>query len=284
MKKKLYNYVDKKHEQHPFHIVDPSPWPIVTSISLWSTALGFVMYFHYYNNGAFHLLFGLFSICICLSGWFYDIIREATFQGFHTYKVQQNIYLGMLLFIASEVMFFFSFFWAFFHYSLAPSIWIGATWPPVGIETIDPWSFPLLNTVLLLTSGIYITIGHKSIRLQYRNLTGFMIFGTVVHGIIFSYIQFYEYNTAPFSINDGVYGSIFYMLTGFHGIHVIVGTIFLIVCLLRHYYYHFFKNHHVGFVCAIWYWHFVDVVWIFLYFWVYQWGSAPAQIEQISTC
>lgn len=200
MKKKLYNYVDKKHEQHPFHIVDPSPWPIVTSISLWSTALGFVMYFHYYNNGAFHLLFGLFSICICLSGWFYDIIREATFQGFHTYKVQQNIYLGMLLFIASEVMFFFSFFWAFFHYSLAPSIWIGATWPPVGIETIDPWSFPLLNTVLLLTSGIYITIGHKSIRLQYRNLTGFMIFGTVVHGIIFSYIQFYEYNTAPFQL------------------------------------------------------------------------------------
>jgi hypothetical protein len=110
MKKKLYNYVDKKHEQHPFHIVDPSPWPIVTSLSLCSTALGFVMYFHYYNNGAFHLLFGLFSLCICLSGWFYDIIREATFQGFHTYKVQQNIYLGMLLFITSEVMFFFSFF------------------------------------------------------------------------------------------------------------------------------------------------------------------------------
>jgi cytochrome c oxidase subunit 3 len=273
MKKKLFNYLDKKHEQHPFHIVDPSPWPIMTSMALWSTALGFIMYFNYFNNGSFHLLFGIFSVAFCLTGWFLDVIREATFQGFHTYKVQQNVYLGMLLFIVSEIMFFFSFFWGFFHFSLSPSIWIGGIWPPKGIVPINPLSLPLLNTVLLLTSGIYITIGHHSLKLGRRNATTYAILATIAHGVIFSGIQLYEYNTAPFSINDSVYGSIFYMTTGFHGIHVLVGTIFLIVCLIRHLDYQFFIKHHVGFVCAIWYWHFVDVVWIFLYLCVYIWGS-----------
>lgn len=273
MKKKLLNYLDAKHERHPFHIVDPSPWPLMTSIALYSTALGFIMYFHYFNNGVYHLLFGIFSVCLCLTGWFADVIREATYQGYHTYKVQQNVYFGMLLFIVSEIMFFFSFFWGFFHFSISPSIWIGGVWPPKGILAIDPWSFPLLNTILLLTSGVYITIGHQSIRLGQRDTTTYSILCTIEHGLIFSGIQYYEYISAPFSINDSVYGSIFYMTTGFHGLHVLVGTIFLIVCLFRHLDYHFYKKHHVGFVCAIWYWHFVDVVWIFLYLCVYIWGS-----------
>ena len=273
MKKKLFNYVHKQHEGHPFHIVDPSPWPILTSMSLMSIALGFITYFHYYNMGLAHLIFGFLFFCFCLTGWFLDVIREATYQGFHTSKVQQNIYLGMLLFILSEAMFFFSFFWAFFHFTLSPSIWIGGTWPPKGIMCIDPYGFPLVNTILLLTSGIYITISHLAIRLGHRHLTSFGIFATIVHGTVFSFIQLFEYNTALFSINDGVYGSIFYMTTGFHGLHVLVGTIFLIVCLLRHLAYHFTKKHHVGFVCAIWYWHFVDVVWVLLYLCIYIWGA-----------
>lgn len=273
MEKKLFNCVDIKHEQHPFHLVDPSPWPLMTSISLWSVTLGFIMYFHYFNNGVYHLLFGLFTFSFCLFGWFSDVIREATYQGYHTFKVQQNVYLGMLLFIVSEVMFFFSFFWAFFHFSIAPSDLIGGIWPPKGIIPIDPWGFPLTNTILLLTSGIYITMSHHAIRCGFRDRTTTSLILTIVHGVIFTYVQFYEYNNAPFSINDGVYGSIFYMTTGFHGVHVLVGTIFLIVCLFRHLDYHFFKKHHVGFVCAIWYWHFVDVVWIFLFLCVYIWGS-----------
>ena len=272
-KKKLYNHAVAQHECHPFHIVDPSPWPILTSMSLWSTALGFILYFHYFNYGWLHLLVGIFSVCLCLTGWFVDVIREATFQGYHTLKVQQNIYLGMLLFIVSEIMFFFSFFWAFFHFSLSPSIWIGGIWPPEGIFTINPWSFPLLNTMLLLTSGIHITIGHFALKLGKYEEVRNSIWLTVGHGIIFSCIQWFEYRSAPFSINDSVYGSIFYMTTGFHGIHVLVGTIFLIVCGIRHEYQHLFRKHHVGFVCAIWYWHFVDVVWIFLYLCVYIWGS-----------
>lgn len=231
------------------------------------------MYFHYFNNGVIYLLVGIFCVCVCLSGWFYDIIREATFQGFHTFKVQQNIYLGMLLFIVSEVMFFFSFFWAFFHFSLAPSIWIGGIYPPKGITPVDPWGFPILGTALLLISGIYITIAHHLLRMGQNGPAGSAILVTIFLAIIFTGIQWFEYNNALFSINDSVYGSIFYMTTGFHGIHVFVGTIFLLVCYIRNKNGHFDNRHHVGFICAIWYWHFVDVVWVFLYLFVYVWGS-----------
>lgn len=273
MKKKLVNILEYKHEQHPFHIVDTSPWPILTSFALYNTALGFIMYFHYFNNGVWYMLWGLIYVSLCLTGWFYDVIRESTFQGFHTRKVQQNIYLGMLLFILSEVMFFFSFFWAFFHFTLSPSIWIGGVWPPQGIVPIDPWALPFINTALLLTSGIYITVTHRSIRTgNYKSVVKSLSW-TIVHGVIFSGIQLHEYREATFSINDSVYGSIFYLMTGFHGIHVLVGTIFLIVCFFRHVNYHFWRRHHVGLVCAIWYWHFVDIVWVLLYLCVYHWGG-----------
>ena len=200
--------------------------------------------------------------------WFSDIIIESTFEGNHTIKVQQGVRFGMCLFIVSEIMFFFSFFWSFFHCSLSPSIGIGCIWPPVGILTLDPWGLPLWNTIILLSSGVTITYAHKAL------ICGDRYYTTIVcYGLIFTLIQAYEYNIAPFSMNDGVFGSLFFILTGFHGLHVLVGSIFLMVCLYRQVSYHFLTNQHVGFECAAWYWHFVDVVWLGLFILVYIWGK-----------
>lgn len=258
---------------HSFHLVDPSPWPVMTSLSLFSVALGIVMYFHYFINGEYHLIFGILSFCFNLYRWFSDIVTEATFEGFHTDAVRLSIILGMHLFIASEIMFFFSFFWAFFHFSLTPSISIGGVWPPMGIYVLDSKGLPLLNTVILLSSGVTVTWAHKAISAGNRAAVTKALICTIFYGLFFTFFQAVEYLGAPFSMNDGVYGSIFYMTTGFHGLHVIVGTIMLIVCLGRHLNYHFFKKRHLGLLCAIWYWHFVDIVWIFLYVCVYVWGS-----------
>jgi len=161
----------------------------------------------------------------------------------------------------------------FFHFSLSPSIWIGGVWPPKGVHVLDAMALPLLNTIILISSGVTVTWAHRCIIKNSRKYTIHGIIYTVLYGAIFTFFQGFEYNNAVFSINDSVYGSIFYMTTGFHGLHVLVGTIFLLVCLIRHINYHFFKQHHIGFVCAVWYWHFVDVVWIFLFLCVYIWGS-----------
>jgi len=254
----LRNYNITQNEQHPFHMVDNSPWPIMTSFSLLSVALSFVCYFHYFIHGVYHFLFSIIIFCFYLIRWFSDIIVESTFEGHHTFKVQQGIRLGMCLFITSEVMFFFSFFWAFFHCSLSPSIGIGYVWPPVGIVSLDPWGLPLWNTIILLSSGVTITCAHRGILVGERATTINGLIATIIYGIIFTYVQSYEYNVAPFSINDGVFGSLFFMLTGFHGLHVLVGTIFLIVCLWRQLEYHFTRRQHVGLEAVIWYWHFVD--------------------------
>ena len=270
---KLKNHNIKNNEQHPFHMVDPSPWPIMTSFSLLSLALSFVSYFHYFQNGSYHFIFSFIICCFYLFRWFSDIIVESTFEGHHTFKVQLGIRLGMCLFIASEVMFFFSFFWAFFHCSLAPSVGIGCIWPPLGIVTLDPWGLPLLNTTILLSSGITITWCHRGILAGERLITTKGLIATIFYGIIFTFIQGYEYNLAPFSINDGIFGSLFFLLTGFHGVHVLIGTIFLIVCLYRQINYHFIRRQHIGLECGIWYWHFVDVVWLFLFVVIYIWGG-----------
>ena len=216
------------------------------------------------------------SFCILvfyLFRWFSDIIVESTFEGYHTGKVQQGIRFGMCLFIVSEIMFFFSFFWGFFHCSLAPAVAIGYSWPPLNIVTLDPWGLPLWNTIILLSSGITITCCHKAILAGERSTTINSLIATVGYGVIFTFVQMYEYNIAPFSMNDSVFGSLFFMLTGFHGIHVFVGTLMLIVCLYRQINYHFIRRQHVGLECSIWYWHFVDVVWLFLFVVIYIWGG-----------
>jgi len=269
----LKNYNVKQNEQHPFHLVDPSPWPMMTSLSMLSLVMSFVMYFHY-KMCYHHALLSLFIFCFYLCRWFSDIIVESTFEGHHTSKVRQGIRLGMCLFIISEIMFFFSFFWGFFHCSLSPSIAIGCMWPPKDILALDPWGLPLWNTVILLSSGVTITCAHRGILSGERGVTNNGILATILYGAIFTVVQGYEYNVAPFSINDSIFGSLFFVLTGFHGTHVLIGTIFLIVCFRRQIKYHFTRRHHVGFECAIWYWHFVDIVWLFLFAVIYIWGGS----------
>lgn len=255
---------------HPYHLVEPSPWPYVMGCAALLTTLGAVIYFHY--SQLFLFLTGLLAITLCLFIWLKDVVREATFQGFHTKATVAGLKLGFLLFIISEVCFFVSFFWAFFHSSLSPSVEIGVMWPPLGVDPLNPFSVPLLNTAILLSSGATVTWAHHSIVSGEKKeaLRGLTL--TVILGFIFTALQAFEYLEAPFCIADSVYGSTFFVATGFHGFHVIIGTIFLLICLLRLNNSHFTRSHHFGFEAASWYWHFVDVVWLFLYVCIYWWG------------
>lgn len=262
-----------KSQKHSFHLVDPSPWPLISGMSAFMLTFGFAMYMHGYSGGEFLWKFGLSMIIFMMYVWWRDIVREGTYEGQHTKSVQTGLRLGVILFIVSEVMFFFAFFWAFFHSSFNPSVAIGGVWPPAFIVTLDPWKIPLLNTFILLSSGASVTWAHHSIVMGSKSQASIALIVTVVLAVIFTLLQGYEYMTAPFTISDGVYGSTFYMATGFHGFHVIIGTLFLTVCLFRLYFNHFTREHHFGFEAAAWYWHFVDVVWLFLFITVYVWGS-----------
>nr|YP_010463284.1 cytochrome c oxidase subunit III [Macropes dentipes]UUJ37808.1 cytochrome c oxidase subunit 3 [Macropes dentipes]WBV80545.1 cytochrome c oxidase subunit 3 [Macropes harringtonae] len=256
---------------HPFHLVDHSPWPLTGSIGAMTSATGMILWFHKMDTTL--LMLGMTINLLTMYQWWRDIVREATFQGKHTIKVINGLKLGMILFIISEVFFFISFFWGFFHSSLAPTVEIGMKWPPMGIKTFNPMEIPLLNTMILLCSGLTVTWAHHSLMSNMHSQTTKALMITVMLGIYFTILQAYEYIESTFCISDSVYGSTFFMATGFHGIHVIIGTTFLLVCLIRHMKFHFSKNHHFGFEAAAWYWHFVDVVWIFLYISIYWWGS-----------
>ena len=254
-------------QNHPFHFVDSSPWPLVVSLGALFITFGGVMYMHLYKNGLF--LIGLFTIIYVMYCW----LREKSFVGQHTKIVQHGLRIGMILFIISEIMFFFAFFWAFFHSSLSPAPTIGGVWPPIGIEILNLWEIPLLNTILLLSSGATVTWAHHSIVAGDRKQSFLGLISTIIFAIIFTCFQVVEYLNAKFFISDSVYGSTFYLTTGFHGFHVFIGTCFLIVCLVRLYNHHFTREHHFGFEAAAWYWHFVDVVWLFLFITIYWWGS-----------
>jgi ubiquinol-cytochrome c reductase cytochrome b subunit len=387
--KKYYQVLVYKH---PFHLVNVSPWPFLVSLSVFALTIGLVLIFHRFQIGEVTFFFGLCSLLVIMICWFRDIIREGTFEGQHTVLVQKGLKLGMILFIISELMLFFSFFWAFFHSSLSPAIQIGGIWPPKGLITFNPWEVPLLNTIILLTSGVTVTWAHFAIRSKHMRFLNyninplrfamkflrhyqkfiklrhqrdyfwikklkvfrkykrfipqlpyqyslwsttkimnfFLVFSydfyskfknnqnsliilekvlpnniyifiidkfwflrvklfsffqrsrqdliislilTIILGLIFTCIQYLEYKYAPFNISDSIYGSTFYLTTGFHGLHVLIGTLFLIVCLVRTYNYHFTVTHHIGLESAIWYWHFVDVVWLGLYISIYHWGG-----------
>ena len=260
-------------QRHAFHLVDPSILPFLTSISALTLTLGSVLFFHGYLGGFEMTLFGLISVLLCMFVWWRDIVRESTLEGHHTAIVQLGLRYGMLLFIVSEIMFFFAFFWAFFAAALAPVIEIGSIWPPKGIDVFDPIEVPLLNTLILLCSGATVTYAHHAITAGNKIEAVFSLILTVVLAIIFTGLQGFEYVSATFSISDGIYGSTFFMATGFHGFHVLIGTIFLAVCLIRLALDHFTIQHHFGFEAAAFYWHFVDVVWLFLYVAVYFWGG-----------
>jgi cytochrome c oxidase subunit 3 len=260
-------------QRHPFHLVDPSPWPIFASLGALSATLGGVMFFHGYEYGDAVLALGIAMIVYSMAVWWRDVVREATFEGHHTATVQEGLKMGMILFIVSEVMFFVAFFWGFFHSSLSPTIDIGAVWPPKGIHVLSPWEVPLLNTMILLSSGAAVTYAHHAILAGHTKEARDGLVMTILLAAVFTGFQALEYVEAPFTIADSVYGSSFFVATGFHGFHVFVGTLFLIVCLFRLNSGHFTKAHHLGFECAAWYWHFVDVVWLFLFVAIYWWGG-----------
>ena len=263
-------------QQHPFHLVDPSPWPLTGSTAALMLTTGSVLWMHGYSGGGFFASLGMLFLLATMAVWWRDIVREGTFEGQHTQEVRGGLRYGMVLFIVSEVMFFVAFFWAFFWAALAPTPEIGSVWPPHGIEALAAFEVPLLNTAILLCSGVSVTYAHHAIVAGYRDdaSTGLVI--TVVLAIIFTCLQAQEYFASTFSISDSVYGSTFFMATGFHGFHVFVGTVFLFICLLRLWAYHFTTGHHFGFEAAAWYWHFVDVVWLFLFVAIYWWGGDVA--------
>jgi len=260
-------------QRHAFHLVDPSAMPLLTSLASLTVAVGAVMYFHGYIGGLETMFFGLFCVILCMFLWWRDVTREGTLEGHHTGIVQLGLRYGMILFIISEVMFFFAFFWAFFAASITPTIEIGNIWPPKGINTFSALEVPLLNTLILLCSGATVTYAHHAITAGAKLDAVWGLVLTIILAIVFTGFQVFEYVSADFRISDGIFGSTFFMATGFHGFHVFIGTCFLTVCLVRLLLNHFTMQHHFGFEAAAFYWHFVDVVWLFLYVAVYFWGG-----------
>lgn len=258
----------KINQNHTFHLVSISPWPIIISFRLFNNLISIIIWFHKIN---YLILISIPCTLLCIYQWWRDVIRESTFQGSHTLLVFKGLRIGIILFIISEIFFFISFFWAYFHSSLAPSIEIGQLWPPQGIKPFNPFDIPLINTIILISSGITITWSHHSILNKNFFERNKRLILTVILGLYFTLLQIIEYYESPFSIADSIYGSSFFIATGFHGLHVIIGTIFLFICLLRINYLHFSKTHHFGFEAAAWYWHFVDVIWLFLYISIYWW-------------
>jgi cytochrome c oxidase subunit 3 len=274
--------------QHDYHLVNPSPWPIIGSISVFVLAIGMIGWMHkMYAIAPLVFGIGLIGVAYTMASWWLDVIKEAQ-QGDHTRVVQISHRYGMILFIASEVMFFVAWFWAYFNVALFPADsiqflradLIGSTWPPQpspdGVKfrgTFDPWTLPLLNTLILLTSGTTVTWAHHALLHNDRKAVKQALWLTVGLGALFTCVQVFEYMHAGFTFSGHVYGATFFMATGFHGAHVLIGTIFLGVCLARVYAGHFTPQQHLGFEFAAWYWHFVDVVWLFLFACIYVWAA-----------
>ncbi|MEM7072017.1 MAG: cytochrome c oxidase subunit 3 [Pseudomonadota bacterium] len=282
---------DHHDVHHDFHLVNPSPWPLIGSIAGFLLAFGLVLSMHpdffgvdfepvMERLGWWKIVPGLGLLLATMLFWWRDVIIEAN-GGDHKPIVQLGLRYGMVLFIASEVMFFAAFFWAFFDASLfadeaiqeARVAFTGGVWPPEGTETFHAFGLPFLNTVILLLSGCTVTWAHHALREGLRDHLKLGLWLTVGLGLLFTALQAYEYGHAAFGLSDGIYASTFYMATGFHGFHVIVGTTFLAVCLWRVYQGDFTPGQHFGFEAAAWYWHFVDVVWLFLFVCVYWWGG-----------
>jgi len=261
----------------PSHLVDRSIWPLMVSSSLFALVIGTVQYFHGYSTGFLLLKAAALLTVIGAAYWWKDVVIEAAFKGHHTKKVRFGIAQGFNLFIVSEIMAFLSVFWAYLHASLSPSIEI-VSWPPVGITPLNAFAIPFINTLILLSSGGFITYAHHALIANNRKATITGLFVTIILALIFTFLQYVEYNQASFTFADSVYGSAFFATTGLHGAHVLIGTIFILVQYLRITNYHMTNGHHLGLELSILYWHFVDVVWLFLFCVVYYWGGTGGSI------
>nr|ALO64875.1 cytochrome c oxidase subunit III [Lasioglossum lativentre] len=258
----------KPSHHHPFHMVTISPWPLTISATIWNILWSVIIWID--TSNFYLLLYNILILLLFLYQWWRDVVRESTMQGCHTLNVVKLLKMGMILFLISELFFFISFFWAYLHCAIAPSIEIGMTWPPKNIIMFNPYDIPLLNSIILISSGFTITWSHNLlVKNKKKAMIPLMI--TILLGMYFSFIQAIEYMEAPFTFNDGIFGSIFFMATGFHGLHVILGIMFLTTSLIRMYLNHFSKIHHFHFEAATWYWHFVDIIWLILYTLIYWW-------------
>jgi len=286
-------------KHHDYHLVNPSPWPALGAVGALVMAIGGIAWMRYMEQSSFPFFgynlanahFWIFAIgglivAYTMFAWWADTIKEAH-EGYHTPVVSLHLRYGMIMFIASEVMFFVAWFWAFFDASLFPgsaeqvarTAFTGGVWPPKGIEVLDPFHLPLYNTIILLLSGTTVTWAHHALINNNRKGLIWGLILTVALGALFTCCQAYEYAHAPFAFKNSIYGATFFMATGFHGFHVIIGTIFLFVCLMRAVAGDFTPKQHFGFEAAAWYWHFVDVVWLFLFTCVYVWASHGAVIH-----
>lgn len=256
---------------HSFHLVQVSPWPLTTGLTVGSLLLGNVLLFHNKLFGKELIIISIISLVYSIYYWSKDIIIEGAYRGEHTKKVQKGLYLGFILFVLSEVCVFFSLFFAYFYNALIPSIEVGGVWPPIGIITLDYKSVPLLNTLILLSSGFSITACHNYILNRDYNYSILYLIITIFLGVIFIYFQYFEYFNSSFTISDSNFGSSFFILTGCHGLHIIIGTSLLLLTLFR--FSHFSNLHHVQFSSSAIYWHFLDAIWLLLYFILYCWAS-----------
>ncbi len=274
--------------KHDYHLVNPSPWPFIGSFAVVLLAIGGVTYmkglFGVEQGQLWTLLPGFLMVIWVMMGWWREVIKEGR-TGDHTPVVEIGLKYGMILFIVSEIMFFAAWFWSFFEVAIffparvggtfdsTSPVWEGlnafAQWPPTGVTTFDPFHLPLINTLILLLSGTTVTAAHHSLQHDKLDNAKFMLWLTIILGFAFTCLQVYEYSEAQFTFDGTIYGSAFFMATGFHGAHVVIGTIFLAVCLLRLYASNMTAKKHLGFEFAAWYWHFVDVVWLFLFAFVY---------------
>lgn len=246
-------------EKTTYHIVDHSPWPLYISIAAMTVIL---------SPGQYPCATQVAILFV----WFRDILRESK-QGNHTEIVQKGIVLGFILFLITEIMLFFSFFWSYFHSSLSPAISLGLIWPPIGIEAVNYTSLPLLGSLLLLSSGFFVTLSHHAFQASNKYLCLINGLITIIQGSAFVLLQFTEYHYSIFSLSDSIFGSVFFLTTGLHGIHVILGVIFLAICYIRIILDHFSLEHHLGLEFAIFYFHLVDLVWLFVFITFYWWGG-----------
>lgn len=270
-------------QRHPYHVVEPSPWPVLAALSLLLVAVGLIAWIYRLTSVPWVIFAaGVLGFACTMMFWWRDVILEAEYDRAHTPIVQLSLRYGMVLFICSEVMFFVAWFWAYFNAALFPADmqeivraeFLGGQFPPKGIEAPNPFGLPLLNTIILVSSGAIVTWAHRGLLKNNRAALKWGLAGTILLGILFTCFQAFEFIHAPFAYSGNIYGTAFFMATGFHGAHVIIGTIFLIVCLARAFAGHFTPKQHLGLEFAIWYWHFVDVVWLFLFAIFYVWGGA----------